>query len=311
MRHLKIYILLLAFSTMFACKQKDSEQAFNNDIKTAIEYLESATKDTFNPSEDFKSYWYSGTAEITSYQIEQARYGEIRDGKAVLVFVTEDFQPEKQVKADNYSEANTSVLKLNMTKNFTTGIYPYSIMQSTFYPVENSQHAIKVTCSVQEWCGQAYTQLNNKKLFEIESHSYFESEGDQYFKLDKAILENEIWTQLRIDPTALPTGTIKMIPSFEFIRLKHIELKSYMASAELKKNSYTINYPELNRTLTINFNSEFPYHISGWEETYKDGYGLNENFLTTKGTKLKTIKSAYWSKNRNSDEVLRKTLQLN
>ncbi len=53
--------------------------------------------------------------------------------------------------------------------------------------------------------------------FEIESHSYFESEGDQDFKLDKAILENELWTQLRIDPASLPTGTLEMIPSLEFI----------------------------------------------------------------------------------------------
>ena len=30
---------------------------------------------------------------ISSYKLEQARYGEIRNGKAVLVYVTEDFLP--------------------------------------------------------------------------------------------------------------------------------------------------------------------------------------------------------------------------
>lgn len=310
MQYFKFFVLILLFGFTYSCKQQESQHKTHNDtaLNTKATNIES---DVFIPSEDFKSYWYSGNAEITSYQLEQARYGELRDGKAVLVFVTEDFIPEKQVKADQYNEANTSVLKLNTTKNFNTGIYPYSIMQSTFYPVENNQHALKVTCSVQEWCGQAYSQLNNRKLYEIISHSYFESEGDQDYKLDKAILENEIWTQLRIDPSSLPTGTIKMIPSFEFIRLKHIEFKAYKAIAELIKNSYSITYTELNRTLTINFNADFPYEISGWEDTYKDGYGLNANVLTTKATKLKTIKSAYWSKNRTTDEVLRETLQLN
>ena len=88
-------------------------------------------------------------------------------------------------------------------------------------------------------------------------------------------------------------------------------MKAYNASATLSDNSYSITYPELNRTLTINFNSDFPHEISSWEDTYKDGYGLNASVLTTKATKLKTMKSAYWSKNKITDEVLREALQLN
>ena len=60
-------------------------------------------------SEEFKNYWYSGEAEITSYELEQARYGEIRQGKAVLVFVTENFLPNIQVKADEENPPNISV----------------------------------------------------------------------------------------------------------------------------------------------------------------------------------------------------------
>src|SRR5690606_11722530 len=77
--------------------------------------------------ENFKSYWFDGQAEITSYTLEQERYGEIREGTAVLIYVTEDFLPGAQVKADQPSETNIPVLKLNKTKNFITGIYPYSI----------------------------------------------------------------------------------------------------------------------------------------------------------------------------------------
>ena len=311
MQHLKYFILTLFIGLIYSCKKQEPQQTSKVETISKTEDTNVTYKEVFIPSEEFKSYWYSGKAEITSYKLEQARYGELRDGTAVLVYVTEDFLPETQVKADRYHKDNIPVLKLNATKNFNTGIYPYAIMQSTFYPVNNTKHALKVTCSVQEWCGQVYSQLNNRAQFEIESHSYFESEGDKDFNIDKTILENELWTQLRIDPTLLPTGTLEIIPSFEFIRLKHIELKAYEAKAELAEGSYTITYPELNRTLTINFNSNFPYDITDWEETYRDGYGKTAEVLTTKATKLKTINSAYWSKNSNSDEVLRETLQLN
>lgn len=257
-------------------------------------------------SQEFKDYWYAGEAEITSYKLEQARYGEIRNGHAALIYVTEDFLPNIQVKANNQNPENISVLKLNATKKFNTGIYPYSIMQSTFYPISKEQHALKITSSIQEWCGQTYTQLNNKADFEITSHSYFEGEADQNYRLEKTVLENELWTQLRIDPKSLPTGDLQIIPSLEFVSLKHIELKPYLANLTLNVNSYIINYPELNRKLTINFNENAPFEILDWTESFKSGTEI----LTTTATKLVTIKSPYWNKKSSKDSVLRKTLKL-
>src|SRR6056297_2530829 len=206
--------------------------------------------------EDFKNYWYAGEAEITSYKLNQARYGELRDGNAVLIYVTEPFLPNKQVKADNSNPENVSVLKLNATKKFLTGIYPYSIMSSTFYPVYDNQHAIKTSLSVQEWCGHVYSQFNNREKFEFTSHSYFEGEADQAFSMEKTILENEIWTKIRINPDNLPVGDISVIPALEFLRLRHQEIKPYRASAQLSSKdgitTYTISYPELERKLMIN-----------------------------------------------------------
>jgi hypothetical protein len=303
--------MLLFFGILASCKDNTvtKEQAFYT--ASASEVAKELPKGrAFTPSDNFKAYWYAGEAEISSYKLEQARYGELRDGAAVLVFVTEDFLPKQQVKADDYNKINTPVLKLNATKNFNTGVYPYSIMQSTFYPISNNDHALKVSCSVQEWCGHVYTQLNQRDQFEIMSHSYFESEGDQDFKLDQAILENELWTQLRLDPKSLPTGSLDIIPSLEFVRLKHIELKAYKATATIDNDTYTISYPHLGRELIINFDPEFPYNISSWEDTFKDGYGTNAKTLTTKATLLKTIKSPYWSKNSKADKSLRETLLL-
>ncbi|OEJ98530.1 septum formation inhibitor Maf [Flavivirga aquatica] len=295
----------LVFVTFSCAKQKVNPLlALNTTSNTS-----SSTLKKTNP--DFNKYWYAGEAEISSYKLEQARYGEIRQGHAILVYVTEDFLPNVQVKADSRNSNNIPILKLNATKKFNTGIYPYSIMQSTFYPISNNKHAIKVSSSMQEWCGHVYAQLNNREQFEIMSHSYFEGEADINFKMKKNILENELWTQLRINPKSLPTGDLQIIPSFEYTRLRHVPIKAYAANASISNNTYTIFYPDLNRTLIIKFNSNFPYDILGWEETFKSGFGNKAKIMTTKASKLETIKSAYWNKNNNKDETLRKTLQLN
>lgn len=266
-------------------------------------------------SEEFKNYWYSGEAEITSYELEQARYGEIRKGEAVLIYVTEDFLPDQQVKANQSNKNNISVLKLNATKKFITGIYPYSIMQSTFYPLNGQLHALKVSASIQEWCGQVYTQLNNRDQFEITSHSYFQDEADQNLSIEKVHLENEVWTRLRIEHGELPVGDIKMVPSFEYLRLSHKPIKAYNAFGEYYTmedlNIYSLEYPELNRTLEIYFSRTFPYTIEKWEESYPSGFGDHAKILTTKAVKKELIKTDYWNKNSNNNLPLRQKLDLN
>lgn len=297
-----LWALVSLMTLLSSCKKNQTEI-----VKDSLALTVPTENESFKePSQQFKDYWYAGEAEITSYQLSQARYGELRDGKAVLIYVTEDLRPDTQVKADYKKEGDVSVLKLNATKKFNTGIYPYSVMQSTFYPVQNEGHALKVTASMQEWCGHVYTQINNRDKFEVMSHSYFEKEGDQDFEMDKAILENELWIQLRIDPSSLPTGDLEVVPNLEYIRFSHIPIKAFQAKAELKDGNYTISYPELRRSLSINFNPEFPYIIEGWEEKTPSSSGE----LVTTAKKLEQIKSAYWSQNSNSDEKIRETLQL-
>ncbi|MBU2527259.1 MAG: septum formation inhibitor Maf [Bacteroidetes bacterium] len=266
-------------------------------------------------SDAFKAYWYAGKAELASYELEQARYGEIRNGHAVLIFVTEDFLPEVQVKADRYQKTNIPVLKLNFTKKFNTGIYPYSIMTSTFFPVNNKNHAIKVSFSSQEWCGHVYAQLNNREKFDVRSHSYFETEADQEFSLEKTYLEDEIWTQLRLDPASLPTGNISMIPSFEYVRLRHQPLVAGEATATLTENAdasstYSISYPKAERSLSIHFQTEFPHQILAWEESGKSGFGPDAKVMVTKAKLKKTLITDYWAQHDNDDLPLRAALGL-
>ena len=306
-----LFASICVVGIVVACSNSKNDRNSTTSTSTKKEELPPAQP----TSETFNKYWYAGKAEITSYALEQARYGEIHEGKAVMIYVTEDFNPEKQVKADEQRANNVSVLKLNNTKKFYTGIYPYSVMTSTFYPVANNQHAMKVTASMQEWCGHVFMQLNNRTQFDIQSFSYFERESDQEFDLEKTILEDELWTKLRVDPKSLPTGTQQIIPAFETIRMRHIPMKAYNAEVTLSNSdnttsTYTISYPELNRTLTIHFNTTFPYDILGWKETTQSGYGANAKTLTTTATKIKQLKSAYWSKNSVKDSILRKELGL-
>jgi hypothetical protein len=274
-------------------------------------------------SEEFKAYWYDGKAEITSYKLEQARYGELHEGYAVLVFVTEDFSKSKQVKLDNPQNANgddVKVLKLNRIKKFDTGIYRYSLTDSVFTPIYIGEYpnTLKVTSSSQEWCGNTFTQLNlDDNGYEVRSFSYFESQGDTKFNLQQEILEDELWVRIRLAPESLPVGRIKIIPATMASRLTHKELKVEIAEASLVENSkdsnlmdYKLVYDDSGRAMEITFSKKFPYEILSWEETYKSGFGNNAKTLTTKATKNKMLITDYWNKNKTVDHELRKKLGL-
>jgi hypothetical protein len=298
---MKYYLPIVTCILFIFCSNIDAKKT----ITTAEAKMPSIKK---HPK--FNEYWYQGKAEITSYKLTQARYGELHEGRAVHIFVTEDFLPEKQVKADDRNDKNIPILKLNSTKKFVTGIYPYAIMTSTFSPIDLNQQAIKVSFSSQEWCGNTFVQLNNRTNFDIDFHSYFEGDADRKQTLKKNILENELWNQLRISPENLPVGNIDIIPSFEFLALHHKKIKAYKAEASLTKEGnykvYAIKYTTLKRTLTIKITAAFPYMIESWEETLtKRG-----KTFTTKAKKIKTIQSAYWRKNGVGNTEERKELGL-
>lgn len=275
-----------------------------------------------SPAQDklFDSYWYQGKAEVSSYKLEQARYGEMRQGDAVLIFVTEDYSKKKHIKINNPANAGDDVvkiLKLNMDKKFNTGLYPYSLMQSVFTPVDFSKYknTLRVTATVQEWCGHTFSMLDHSNgKYDYTLHSYFDGEGDQEHNLDDVLLEDEIWTRLRIAPRKLPQGKIKVIPGLLAQRLSHKPLQVENATATLLDHKdelvYKILYTDFERELVIHLESDFPYKILTWEESYTSGFGENAKKMTTKATLNKTLLTDYWSKNHNSDSGLRKELGL-
>lgn len=265
-------------------------------------------------SDDFAKYWFAGKAELNTFDIVQNRYGEERKGEAVMVFVTEDFSKEKQVKLDNPSSAGNDkvpVMKLNHIRRFVTGIYDYSMMLSVFTPIDlkKNKQTLKTTTTSQDWCGHSFMQLNlDGNKYQNRGFSYFESEGDRGTKMEAAFLEDELWTRLRINPSTIPAGNIDVIPSTFFSRLRHQDLAPQKAEIKMEKGDeksfVTLTYKSGGRSLRIGFETDFPHQILDWEE--KTG-----GRLISSGKRKAVMKSAYWQQNGNGDEYLRESLQMN
>ncbi len=314
MKYLTLFFLTLLFS--IGCQ---SPAQTPKDVTSQV-------VQTFD-SRQFGEHWYDGLGELTGYELTQARYGQLHKGEAVMIFVTEPFSKSKQVKLDNHDNSNpdqSSVLKLNFTKKFLTGIYPYSMMLSTFTPVDGGQSTppLKITMSSQEWCGQTFTQLNQRGAgFDASTYSYFESEGDRQFKINETFTEDELWTRIRLNPSELPTGKVDMIPGIFYQRLKHSDKSVESANVSLTSvdssmmantahQVYEIDYPTTNRNLKIYFDTSYPHAILGWEETARSGYGVSAKPLTTTARRLGTIRTPYWQQNQNQHRMVREQLGL-
>lgn len=303
------YSLIFLGSLLFLAISLTSCGTAENTEATAV----NSALTTKVKNNDFADYWYQGKAEVNSYRLEQARYGEIRNGDAIFVFVTEDFSKSKQVKLDNAAAAGNDkipILKLNTLRKFTTGIYDYSMMESVFTPVDikNNPHTLKTTTSSQDWCGQSFTQFNLEgDKYKITEFSYFESEGDKVLKMEDALLEDELWTRLRINPGSIPEGNVNLIPGVFFTRLKHAELKPKQATISMQKgedvSTLNVVYLHIERSLTVRFESEFPFKIL----YFKENNGAGD---VTEAVLKKSLKSAYWGKNSNRFAGLRDSLEL-
>jgi hypothetical protein len=269
-------------------------------------------------SDQFGQYWYQGKAELTRYELNQARYGEMHAGEAILIFVTEPFLPDKQVKLERGDPSKgVTVLKLNSVRKFFTGIYPYSLMTSTFTPVSSSTkgtRTLKVASSSQEWCGQTFTQLNLRGgRYEGALRSYFEDEGDRAFDFDAAWLEDELWTRIRLAPETLPVGRVEVVPGLQYARLWHKEVRPEKAEATLRSDGrekvYSLDYSEIPRKLVIRFEAAFPWKIVSWEETQPGAFD-GSPLLTTKAVATRTLLLDYWKRHGNADAHFRKELGL-
>jgi len=275
------------------------------------------------PAQDFWRHWGDGKAELNGYALEQPRYGTLRDGKAILVFVTEDFSDSLRVKADPGRHAASDVypvLKLNAVREFRTGIYDYHVMTSTFLRVAPGWPVAKVSFSSQEWCGHVWHQIAPRggKLTGL-FHSYFDGEADgaddlplpkdgvledalpvllrgwsgEYLKAGESravpFLPSLLWARLHHRPLAWTTATITRAASPGSVRV---------GAGRFAVTAYTVETAE-GRKLGFEIEAVAPYRLV--RQTGPDG----EELSLRGSTRL-----PYWQLNAPGGERHRKELGL-
>ena len=271
-----------------------------------------ATPDTFWQT------WSDGRAEVSGYSLSVNRYGQQRQGQAILIFVTEPFSISKQVKVDRYDAANpdhTIALKLNLIKRFRTGVYDYALMTSVFTIPQEAFRTIKGTFSSQEWCGQVFENLSNTRgQGRLQVDSYFEGEsGVQTFN-EAVELEDALWIQARGLASGGPGHTMlttRRIRSAAHRRLNHQSaVLSPLKTSWSGPHTYQVPMGSLRvRTIrwqrtpniecALHIEVSVPHRIVGW--TCSDG----EDARLTGSQRM-----PYWNQARLGDERLLRGLGL-
>jgi len=259
----------------------------------------------------FWDAWSDGQAELDGYRITMPRYGQLREGHAVLVYVTEEMNRETLIKDDTGQvppEQKEVVLKLNHTLEFRTGIYPYSVMTSVFSPVGSRGRErfapVKISFTAQEWCGHVFQMLTpTVDSFTSTLHSYFSREGDRedHVKTEPITLyEDALWIQLRELDGPFEGGgdwSGKLVPSLWELRKSHrlagpVDATITREDLELDGTPitrFTLHYADFTRTWDIE--RAMPHRILAWRTS--DG----EEGVLTGSTRL-----PYWRLNANGDE---------
>jgi hypothetical protein len=204
--------------------------------------------------QDFWKHWGDGRAEVNGYRLTQPRYGAAREGTAVYVFVTESFSDRLRVKADpsrHPDDAVYPVMKLNVVRDFNTGIYDYNVMTSTFLRVATGWPVAKVSFSSQEWCGHVWHQIVPRGgRVDGVFHSYFDGEADGSEDLhlpEGAVFEDALPVLLRgLEEAFLEAGesrSVPFLPSMLHSRLTHTPLAWTTAEISRSENTETVIVP--------------------------------------------------------------------
>jgi hypothetical protein len=144
--------------------------------------------------------WNDGLAEMTVMRGTVPRYGEPREVELRLVTVAEDLDAATLVKSDRPAEVETiRVLKLNLKRRFTTGVYDYDQMASVFLEA-GSLRPVKETVTHHELCGNAFSILEAPAAGEpatLRTFTYF----DGFAEGSRSYSESSLLT-----PEALPAA---------------------------------------------------------------------------------------------------------
>jgi hypothetical protein len=281
----------------------------------------------------FESWWQDGKAELDGYRLEITRYGEPRAGEGVMIFVTEPFSESKRVKVDDPSRdpADTfEALKLNLVRDFQTGIYDYNTMVSVFTRSSDFD-PVKITFTSAEWCGQVYDELIfGEAGVDGRTFSYFDGEtGD--WRLERpagGVSEDNLYVMLRgLRRPFLEPGhkqRFPFLPSTFAGRLTHVPLEWQSAEIERASRTSEVTVPAGTFAVTeyvvrapgrvgrFSIEAAYPHRIVrwSWEAGARDAGGARRPAVVERGSLTGTARLAYWTLNGNGAESYREKLGL-
>jgi hypothetical protein len=277
-------------------------------------------------SETFWEWWGDGRAELSGYRMRVTRYGAPREAELALIYVTEPHDRRTWIKDDDVGAPHrVEVLKLNQMVEFLTGIYPYSVMTSTFAPVEpfgdERFQPVRIVHQVQEWCG-AYSRLiwPGPERFRSLRLSYFAHGGERIREVDAppgTLYEDALLVQLReLDGPFAGGGDWEgmLVPELWRLRTGHRGTDPVPA---------TIRRGDAERTLaggeTVPV-TRFTLEAEGTSGTYLRVFDVERGaprrvlaWTTSTGEEaelLATERLPYWELNRPGDESYREALGL-
>lgn len=237
-------------------------------------------------AQDFSAHWHDGHAELDGYRLTVSRYGQDREGYAVMIYVTEPFSESKRVKVNDHTKnpADTfDALKLNLIRDFQTGIYDYNTMVSVFTRSSDFE-PVKITFTSAEWCGHVYTELIfDETKIQVQNNSYFEDESETRIlpRPGGLVSEDNLYILLRgLRGDYLRPGeskTVDYLPGVFFSRLTH--KKSNVAKAQIsrRENTERIKVPagefdaivydvsSDGRSGVFHIESVYPHRVVRWE----------------------------------------------
>ncbi|TMK79122.1 MAG: hypothetical protein E6G45_04410 [Actinobacteria bacterium] len=274
---------------------------------------------------EFGSVWHDGKAELDGYRLTMLRYGQPRAGQAVMVYVTEPFRERARVKADDPSRDPADVfdvLKLNLVRDFQTGIYDYNTMVSLF--VRSDTFApVKVSFSSSEWCGNVYEELLiDPGKIRHQLLSYFEGEtsSGSLPRPPGGMLEDELYVRLRgLRGDLLRPGERRRLPflaSTFYRRMAH--QPASWSTAELERlavprqvrvpagafsvSEYVVRVAD-GREGRFDVESAYPHRIVKWAWTPPRGVEPAHWLGGADSAELEgSARLAYWNLHANGDE---------
>jgi hypothetical protein len=277
----------------------------------------------------FWRIWGDGQAELSAYEFVKTHYREPRRGVAVAIFVTEPFSNSKRVKADagkHPKEDVFPVMKLNLVKDFQTGIYDYNDQTSAFLALAavNGRPAgtlTKLSFSSQEWCGNVYHQLLfDQKSIRLTRHSYFDGEADQQGELpypQGGIAEDALffWARNLAEPFGVKKGEFALRPvltSAQRMRDTHqpqawiqsrfsrapVTQKLIVPAGTFDVEKLTVQLEDFKWTFWVE--AQAPHRIVKWE-----------NSAGESGLLLGSERMRYWELNGKGKEEMLRRIKLN